>query len=310
LLRVLLTGANGFIGSHLARRLVREGHQVMALIRPGGDTRRISDLLSALTVARCDLFATGDVSLRVEEARAEVCFHLAWCAEPGSYLSSPANIDFLASTLHLAERFADAGGRRFVGIGTCFEYDTDFGYLSETTPTAPRSLYAATKLSASLALSALAELRGMEAAWARVFYLYGPGEDERRLIPYVISSLLRNEPARLTEGRQIRDFLHVEDVAGAILALGSSDVRGPVNVGSGRPVSVGDVAMRIGDLLGRRDLVALGALGQKRDEPAFVCANNRLLRERTSWTPRYADESLEEGLRSAIDWWRGELRRA
>jgi nucleoside-diphosphate-sugar epimerase len=301
LLRILLTGATGFIGSHVARELVRGEYEVHALIRPGSDTGRIADVLGSLRAAPCDLFSHADVARQVEEIRPDLCIHLAWCAEPGTYLESPKNLDFLASTLHLAEKAAASGARRFVSIGTCFEYDADYGLVAETTPTSPSSLYAASKLATYLTLDQLGKLRGMEVVWPRIFHLYGPGENEKRLVPYLVSSLLRDQEARLTAGNHVRDYLHVEDVASAIRAVAESGITGPVNVGSGRPVAVREVANLVGDLLERRHLISCdfqgGAAG-----PAILCANNRLLLKRTNWSPKYQD--LRHGLESAIGWWR------
>lgn len=306
MLKVLLTGATGFIGSHVARQLLHEGHEVFVWIRPGSDTWRISDLLGSLRVVPRDSSAP-EAARSIAAIQPELCIHLAWCAKPGEYLTSPSNLDCLSSTLHLVEHVAAAGGRRFVGVGTCLEYDTDFGYLSESTPTAPRSLYAASKLAACVTSDHLGKLRGMAVAWTRVFCLYGPAEDERRLIPYVISSLLQNQEARVTNGDLIRDYLHVQDVASAILAVARSEVQGPINVGSGRPVALRELVTKIGDLLDRRHLVAFQASASRAAGPVFVCADNRLLRQSTSWTPRYDSYDLEPGLQSAIEWWRGRM---
>jgi nucleoside-diphosphate-sugar epimerase len=129
-------------------------------------------------------------------------------------------------------------------------------------------------------------------------------EDERRLVPAIICSLLRNQPAQVTRGEQIRDFLHVEDVARAICTVAQSNICGPINIGSGRPVAVRDIATQIGLILNRTDLIALGALPYSPHDPPFLCANNRRLIENTSWKPRY---DLEQGLRHTIAWWQKHL---
>jgi nucleoside-diphosphate-sugar epimerase len=299
-MRVFLTGATGFIGSHVARRLVAEGCEVHALIRPGSDTRRVRDVLPALAVVHGDLFAFPELAAALERIRPELCVHLAWYAEPGRYLRSPENLRCLAATLELANRLAGLGCQRFVGAGTCFEYDTEQGYLSEASRTGPRSLYAASKLGAWLVLEQLAALAGMSAAWVRFFYQYGPFEDERRLVPAVIRALLRGETAKTTAGAQVRDMLHVEDVASAVWAVARGGLTGPVNIGSGQPVTVRRIVETVGDLLGRPELLALGALPYGAGDPPFVCADNRRLCE-TGWAPRF---DLNDGLRHTIDWWR------
>jgi UDP-glucuronate decarboxylase len=301
-MRVLLTGATGFIGSHVARRLVTAGCEVHALIRPGSDPWRLRDVLPSLALVPCDLFAARERLEHLDRIRPELCLHLAWYAEPGKYWTSPENLRFVSTSLELANELAGLGCKRFVGAGTCAEYDTDHGYLSEMSPILPRSLYAASKLGVWLILEQLAKETGMEVAWLRFFYQYGPYEDRRRLVPAVIRALLRGETARTTAGAQVRDMLHIEDVAAAVWAVARSNLTGPVNIGSGQPVTVRQIVEAIGRLLHRPDLLALGALPYSASEFMFVCANNRRLRE-TGWTPRF---DLDEGLRTTVEWWRTE----
>jgi dTDP-6-deoxy-L-talose 4-dehydrogenase (NAD+) len=113
----------------------------------------------------------------------DTLIHAAWYAEPGKYLASPLNVDCLAGTLCLAQAFRQAGGRRFVGVGTCFEYDLSAEILTTDTPLRPLSLYAACKAAAYEVLGRLLPAAGVEFVWCRLFYLYGEGEDPRRLVP-------------------------------------------------------------------------------------------------------------------------------
>jgi len=304
-MKVFLTGTTGFIGSHVARRLIADGCEVYALVHPSSNTWRVNDIVDSLNVVSCDLFSTEELNKSLEQIRPDICIHLAWYAEPGKYLNSLENLRFMSASMQLATRLANLGCKRFVGAGTCFEYDTDLGYLSETSPTSPRSLYAASKLGLYLVLEQLSKMMGLGVAWLRFFYLYGPYEDERRLVPSVICSLLRNQEAKVTKGEQIRDFLHVEDVAAAIWTVAQSNLLGPVNIGSGKPVAVRDVATKIGEILNRLGLIKFGALPYSTSEPMFVCANNSRLVGNTTWVPRY---DLEEGLRLTVDWWQAHIR--
>jgi nucleoside-diphosphate-sugar epimerase len=300
-MKVLLTGAAGFIGSHLARRMLEDGCEVHALLRRGGDRRRIADILSRLTAVEGDLFSDADIDRAVDAVRPDLCIHLAWCTAPGSYWTSLENLSFLAASLRLAKRLAETGCRRFLGAGTCAEYEPSAGPLRETAPTASTSLYVAAKLGLFMALEQLGKATGMEVAWARIFFLYGPFEDERRLVPMVIRSLLRDREVQLTSGEQARDFLHVEDVAAALWAVAGSRLLGPVNIGSGQPVAVRDVAAAIGELLDRPRLLKFGSLPSDSAQPMSIDSDNSLLRGKTPWTPRFG---LKEGLLNAIEWWR------
>ena len=298
-MRVLLTGATGFVGSQVARALLREGHEVWAVTRTGSDRSRLADIELDLRVVEHDLLRERPDALA--ELNPELCVHAAWYVEPGRYLSSPVNVDFVAASARLAHALGTAGCRRFVGLGTCYEYDTDLGRLAEDAATRPRHLYSASKLSLHLLLEQIAPLAGLEVAWARLFYLYGPHEDERRLVPSVARSLVRGERVEVTPGEQVRDFLHVADVGGAIAAIARSSTLGPINVCSGEPVTVREIVETLGRAAGRPDLIAVGARPYAPDDPMVVVGDNRRLREETGWTPTI---ELAAGLERTWDWWK------
>jgi nucleoside-diphosphate-sugar epimerase len=204
----------------------------------------------------------------------DTVLHLAWYVTPGSYLESERNLECLEGTLRLARGAADARVRRMVGVGTCFEYDLTQGvppgHFKASSPLAPSTTYAACKAAAYLALLHWAKARKLSFLWCRLFYLFGEGEDMRRLVPYVRAQLELGKPAELTSGKQIRDFLNVDDAAGLLVdaALGTSE--GACNVCSGRGVSVRALAESIADEYGRRDLLRFGARLDNRFDPPCV----------------------------------------
>jgi nucleoside-diphosphate-sugar epimerase len=293
-MKVLLTGATGFIGSHVARRLSSAGHEVTALVLPGDGRGAIRDLERELRIVESDLLAGPP---RVD---AELCIHLAWYVEPGRYLSAPQNADFLCASFRLAQALPAGGCRRLVVAGTYFEYDSRVRTPAEDAPTRPQHLYPAAKLALFTMLEPWCRLVGMSFAWTRLFHPYGPHEDRRRIVPHVINCLLDGQVAKLTPGEQVRDFLHVEDVAAGICAVALGGLEGAVNIGSGEPARVRDVATKIGELVGRPDLLALGAMPMPEGEPPYIVADNARLRS-TGWRPRY---DLGSGLRQTIEWWR------
>ncbi len=302
----MVTGAAGFIGAHVVAQAVSDpdaGHDVYALVRKSTDLRRLQALAPSTRLVYGDLLDLATFDEALQEIRPELVIHCGWYVTPGKYLTSEANFDFVEASVRLARQLGGLGCRRFVGLGTCFEYDTSVGYLAESSPTRSASPYAASKLALQLLLEQVGALSGMETAWARIFYQYGPFEQAQRLVPSIIQSLLAGREARSTGGEQIRDFLHIADVGSAVWAIAQSSLTGPVNVGSGRPVAVRDIVTTIGAILDRSDLLALGAIPYSPSDPWFVCANNRLLVDQTGWAPRYG---LEEGLRQTIAWWQGE----
>lgn len=302
-MRVLLTGAAGFVGSHVAHVLAREGHEVHAVVRSRTD--RLDAVLPPPRIVRCDLTETAEVEQLVGQVRPEVCIHCAWFAVPGQYLHSPENAAHLRAGLELAQMLAASGCRRFIGVGTCLEYAASDRALSEASPTGPVSPYAESKLALYRALEELGRETGIGIAWARLFHLYGPYEDARRLVPSVVLSLLRDKPARTTGGEQIRDFLHADDVARAISALGASNVVGAVNVASSQPVRVRDLVQRIGEIVGRPELIELGAAPYPHGERMAIVADNTRLVAECGWAPRL---TLDNGLQETVKWWKSRSR--
>jgi nucleoside-diphosphate-sugar epimerase len=301
-MRVLITGAAGFIGSHVTRQIVQEGHEVSAVILPGESIERLTDVVSRLSVVPLDLRETGAVRELVGKARPECAIHLAWYAAPGIYWTAPENLDCVAMTLSLAQALAESGCNRLVAAGTCAEYDWDYGFLSEdVTPLRPRTLYGTCKNATRLILEAFCRPTTMSFAWTRFFYLYGPGEARERLVPLVVRALLRGEAARCTSGRQIRDFLHVRDVASAVWAVATSQVAGAVNIGSGEPVRVRSIIETIERLVAGNGAIEWGAIAEDPHDPPLLVADVRKLLRETEWRKTL---SLEEGLRDAIEWWR------
>jgi nucleoside-diphosphate-sugar epimerase len=228
--------------------------------------------------------------------------HLAWYAVPGSYWTASENFHWVSASIDLIDAFAAAGGRRVVVAGTCAEYDWSYGYCVEgVTLLHPATPYGVCKNALRGLLESYAGQSGLSWAWGRLFLLYGPHEHPKRLVPSVIRSLLAGEPALCSHGRQIRDILHVGDVADALVHMLSGEIAGPVNIGSGGPVALRDIVGTIGDLLGRRELIQLGAIPAPAGDPPLLLPSTTRLFEEAGWSPEH---SLEEGLADTIAWWR------
>lgn len=301
-MRVLVTGAGGFIGSHVTKALAQGGHSVCAIERPEASTERLVDCISQVRLVRADLRDAKAVHELLREVRPECAIHLAWYATPGKYWTALENLDCVSMTLSLAQSLAEAGCRRLVGVGSCAEYDWDYGFLSESrTPLRPKTLYGVCKNASRMLLEAFCERTSISFAWTRLFYLYGQAEEPSRLVPSVTLALLKGEMARCTEGQQLRDFLHVDDVASAICAVAMSDSKGAFNIGSGEPVSVRTVVELIGKTLDRSDQIAYGVISGDPNDPPLLVADVRRLRNEIGWR---LSVSLQEGLLHTVQWWR------
>jgi nucleoside-diphosphate-sugar epimerase len=221
---------------------------------------------------------------------------------PGSYLESINNFNWLVSSLHLLQKFAGSGGIKAVCAGTCFEYDLKDGYCTEyVTSITPTTYYGLCKSHLQSIGEKYSEKADFDFAWGRIFYPYGPFENPTRLVPSVINSLLTGEIAQCTHRNQIRDFLHVADVADAFVALLDTDVNGIVNIGSGKPVSIKELVLLIANNLRKEEDVRLGALPSRENEPPVIVADTNRLKKEVHWCQKY---SLEEGIMDTISWWK------
>lgn len=298
--RVLVTGAGGFIGRPALSLLVQRGYEVHAV-----STQGVEEDSAGARWHRADLLDPNAANALVASVRPTHLLHLAWYTEPGGFWTSSENLRWLGASVRLVQEFAAGGGRRAVIAGTCAEYDWRFGVLSEVdTPLAPNTLYGASKHALRAVVAALAAESGFGYAWGRVFFLFGPGEHPAKLVASVARALLRGEPAPCSHGKQVRDFLHVHDVASAFVRLLDSEATGPVNVGSGEPVSVGQLVSIIGELTGRPELLRFGEVSSCPGEPPVILADTGRLRQELGWKPTF---SLEAGLADTVAWWRAEL---
>ncbi|HEX4435953.1 MAG TPA: NAD(P)-dependent oxidoreductase [Solirubrobacteraceae bacterium] len=297
--RVLVTGASGFVGVPLLSELVALGAEVHA-VHSRGDVAPIE----GVSWHRVDLADEAAVTALLAATRPERLAHLAWYVEHGRFWSSPENVVWVEHSLGLLRAFAAAGGRRALLLGTCAEYDWSGvrGPLRELgSPLRPATAYGTAKDS----LRHLAEIYtasfDIELAWARLFFMYGPREQPARLVPAVIRGLLAGEPMPTSGGEQVRDFLHVRDVGGALAALLCSEVTGPVNIASGIGTKVREVIAEIASQVGRPELVRYGALPERLDEPPLLVADIERLRREVGFESRIG---LAEGIAETISWWR------
>jgi nucleoside-diphosphate-sugar epimerase len=296
--RVVVSGAGGFVGLPVLTRLACADMDVHAL-----STRAQPPALANVRWHRVDLADRAAVERLIAELAPERLVHLAWCTEHGRFWHAPENVSWVERSLCLLRAFVRHGGRRLVMLGTCAEYDwrTAAGPLVESvSPLAPATLYGVAKDALRRLASAYTEQEGVDLAWGRLFMLYGPREAPGRLVPSVIRSLLAGQPVAVGSPERVRDFMHVDDVAGALVALLESPVVGAVNIASGAGVSVGEMLDRIVEVAGRADLVRRDALPERLGEPPLLVADVARLRDEVGYRPRV---QIAEGLAATVRWW-------
>lgn len=285
-MRILVSGATGFIGSHVARYLVGGGDEVVVLTRPGSDRRRIADIDRAVTWLEVNPLDAASLIAAVRSAAPEAAVLLAWYAEPGRYLEAATeNLRSLAAGTLLLEGLAEGTCRRIVLAGTCLE---------NSPPTTP---YAACKTAMHAAAVGL-RAAGVEVACGHVFYPYGPWEDPRRAVPSVIRALLRREPIAVGDGLERRDYLHVTDIARAMCGLVRARTVEAVDICAGSPVALREVFAQIGALIGRPDLIRYGERPSSHID--FPATGDPAELFSTGWQPKF---DLRAGLLDTIDFW-------
>ncbi len=277
---IFLTGAGGFVGRQVLKALKESGHRVTVSLRPG---RPLPEGYAAdATVETADLFAESQDWWQARLAGMDAVIHAAWQVEPGRYLDNPSNLDCVEGSLRLARAATAAGVRHFVGLGTCVEYRLPGDHLTVESPLEPVTLYAAAKLALFQMLTAYFATTGTDFTWCRLFYLYGEGEHSARLVPYVRSQLERQERVKLSAGTQLRDYLDVTEAGRQIATVIETGQTGPVNICSGKPVTIRAMVEAIADTYGRRDLLDFGTAAIHPSDPLAVVGVSNLRRPGSS----------------------------
>jgi nucleoside-diphosphate-sugar epimerase len=252
-----------------------------------------------------DLLDPHAVRALLETVRPTHLLHFAWSVVPGGEADPESNFRWVQATLDLTRQFAASGGTRTVVAGTCAEYDWRHGYcVEQLTPIAPRSMYGVCKNATRLVCERYFAELGLSFAWGRIFFVYGPHEPLPRFVPSIVTALNKRAVARCTHGEQIRDYLHVEDAAEACVAVLGTDVQGPINIASGQPVRLRDIAGYVARRLKSDNLLKLGAVPAAPDDPPMLVGDVRRLMTDVGWRPRH---TMQTGLDHTIAWWMNNL---
>lgn len=302
--KVLTTGATGFIGSNLTRRLIQEGFEVGIIKREKSDVWRIRDLLDKIVTYDVDLRDTYGVSKAVSHFRPDFTFHLAAEIYKPQEISLMVDTNVLG-TINLLEASKDSTAKLFVNTSSCFVYKESKDKLKENADLTPLNFYALTKIQAEQACSFYAERYKLKTITLRLFPPYGPADHERRLIPYVIKNLLKGERPKLTTGWQRWDFIYVDDIVDVYLKLLSipdfPQKHEIFNIGTENAVSVREVVSRIKEIIGTELEPDWGAIPHRKDEVWFICADISKAKTVLRWQPKV--QILEEGLELTVKWY-------
>jgi nucleoside-diphosphate-sugar epimerase len=297
---LLVTGAGGFVGAAVARLAVARGLDVVAAVGPQSRLDRLAPVAREVAVVRADITDEAALAAAVASARPDACVHLA---AAGAVVRED-DVDLLLATnalapARLARALADAGCARLVTAGSSSEYGTVAGAMDEAAACDPDDPYGVAKLAGGLLARVVARQHGLESAHLRLFSVYGPGEDPRRLVPTVVANLLARRPVALTPGEQVRDFVYVDDVAEALVdaALRPGIDGLTANLGTGVQTTVRDLCLKVAALTGGHELLRFGVVPYRTDERfAWRAATERAAVE-LGWRAR---TPLDQGLRLTV----------
>jgi len=299
--RLLVTGASGFVGAAVVRAAVERGLAVSAVVRPGSPATRLEPFAGEVEILHADLADAAQISDAVVAARPDACIHLA----AAGAVTRSDDLEVLLATnalgpALLARALAATGCHRLVTAGSSSEYGpVDVAMDEVRTVPAPDDPYGVAKLAGGLLARVIARPLGLQTVHARLFSVYGPGEDPQRLVASVVAALLQHRPIDLSPGEQVRDFVYVDDVAAALLdaALrpGLDDL--VVNLGTGLQTSVRELCLLAAELTGADPrLLRFGARPYRPGERfAWRAATTR-----ADWLGFRSATSLREGLTRTI----------
>jgi nucleoside-diphosphate-sugar epimerase len=305
-MKVLITGISGFVGSCLARRLIKEGHEVHAFTRVSSDPWRFADIRERITEHVVDLRDGESVTRTVAGIRPQLVYH---CAAHGGFASQQDTTAILESnflgTVNLLRACERTGFDYFVHTGSSSEYGTKDHPLGEEDMLEPIGDYSVSKAAATLFCRSEGMHKQLPVVTLRLFSPFGPWDDPKRLVPYVMKSLLRNETPRLSTPSSVRDYIFINDIVDAYLAVVQQPFYGDIfNIGSGVQHSLGDVVAAVKTALACGPEPAWGATQKQRPEPKVWVARIDKAREKFNWKPA---TPLQAGLEQTAAWMKEQL---
>ncbi len=301
--RVILTGATGFIGANLARRLLADGHEVWLFVRPGCSSWRIDNIRDDVRVCEVDLQNEAGVGASVRQVRPEWVFNLAahgaypWQSDLRSMLMTN-----LFGTVNLLEAAVSTGIEAFIQTGTSSEYGAKDHSAPETEWLEPNSHYAVTKASATLFCRYTGQSTGLGVRTLRLYSVYGPWEEPTRLMPTLVIRGLRGELPKLVSPETARDFVYVDDVVDACITAAAAGGQEPgvvYNVGTGHQTSLREMVELVRAEMGITVEPVWDSMAPRTWDTDVWVADCGRIRTELGWQPRFG---LAEGFRLLYRW--------
>ena len=300
--RILVTGASGFIGSHIIKR-IKEGNTVAVIMLNDEHSKRLNKILGKIKRYNVDLQDTEKVIDVVTDFKPDVIFHLAsiYAVNHKAEQIKPLIETNILGITNLLEASVVSKVKLFVNTSTCFVYDKSTHKVKEQYPLKPVNLYGLTKISTEQLCEFYSANYGLSCLTLRIFPPYGPNDNKRRLVPFVVDNCIANKDINLTSGIQKWDFVYVEDIVDAYALALRAKIKGheAINIGSGIATKVKDVVKLICKLSGSRSKLLFGSIPHRKSEVWYCCADLVKAKKILRWSPK-TDVAI--GIKKTIDW--------
>ena len=299
-MRIAVTGSTGMIGTELVNVVLKEGHEVIAIIRPNSKRKSNIPDNERVTIIECEM---TDYEKIFDYDRCDMFFHLAWKevfgAKRDDVFIQNENIKCSLDAVTLANNW---GAKKFVGAGSQAEYGLTNEYLTSKTPTNPESGYGIAKYAAGKLCKLYCDQNNIDFNWGRITSTYGELDTETTLIMYLINSLLDGKSPELTKCEQMWDYTYSKDMARALYLIGIKGINGKTySLGSGDHRQLKEYVTEIRDLINPKIELQFGKKQYYPHQPMFLCSDISELTKDTGFVPEY---SFKAGISNVIDYLR------
>jgi nucleoside-diphosphate-sugar epimerase len=305
--KVLVTGANGFIGAYLTKKLISLGKDTSVFVRKNSDKWRLNPILGQLEVFEVDITDDDHVIKLIQQIKPEIIFHLAGSGVHSYFDTSTnaynemiqSNIQGTVNLLMGAEKSACS---LFINTGSCYEYGSSRKSFTEESLLQPKNVYGSTKAATTLIAHAFCENNHIAVSTVRPFTVYGPQEDKRRFISNIVRKCLQGEKPQIPKNTIVRDYIFIDDVVEGYIRLAELEKQPAgeiINISTGVGTSLLDAVNLIIRLTEADVSVDIGGFPALPGEVEFLIGDPKKAEHLLSWKATYA---LEEGLIKTIAW--------
>ncbi|NJD76981.1 MAG: NAD-dependent epimerase/dehydratase family protein [Candidatus Methanoperedens sp.] len=308
--RLLVTGAAGFVGSNLTRRLIKEGYEVHIITRETSDYWRIKDMLPCLKNHVADLLDEDGLKTVIQQINPDVIFHLANAGVYGGvHLPEKKVVETnFIGTMNLISASNDIDYKCFINTGSSAEYGPKKFPMKETDLCEPINVYGVSKCAATLYGNYIARIKDKPIIGLRLFSPFGPYDDKSRLMTYAITNALWNKPLSLGNPNAVRDYIYTEDVLDIYLQSINiaSELKGEVfNLGSGSQATISYIVNKIIEITGSKSEIKWNSFPGRAHDTEKWEADVEKISKCFNWHPKY---HIDDGIRQTISWFENNLR--